>query len=85
MSDERPDRYEGVGTIDDAWKTVDEATQSCHPHPAVDFTKDDIEKVFYCRWNNFQEYADTDSETIFRLKDGRYVRAEESGDSTGHG
>lgn len=81
----RPDVYEGVGTVDDAWVTVEEASSDCHKGGKATFTKDDIATVFYCRWSNHQEHADTDSIALFSLKDGRYVKATEWGDSSGHG
>lgn len=82
---DRPDVYEGVGTIEDAWITVGEATSSCHENPGASFVKEDIERVFYCKWTNHQEYADTDSIALFKLKNGKYVKATEWGDSSGHG
>ena len=54
------------------------------PNPGADFTKDDIEKVYYYRYY-CPDGWDSDSETIFRLKNGKIVRAEEGSDSSGHG
>jgi hypothetical protein len=85
MSKERADVYEGVGTAEDAWITVTDAASDCHENKGADFNEEDIEKVFYCQWANHQEYADTDSTTVFRLKNGKYVIAREWGDSSGHG
>jgi hypothetical protein len=77
--------FEGVGTVDDAWITIEEASACSYHTIPLGFSREDIEKVFYCQWSNQQEYADTDSTTVFRLKNGKYVLAHEWGDSSGHG
>lgn len=68
----------------------------CGDHPCeVPFKVEDIEKVFYCEngchcgtaseGKTCGSWCDTWGTAVFRLKDGRYVYANESADSSGHG
>lgn len=78
-------------TVDDAWGVVAQASD-CSDHPInLDFKKEDIETVFHheehccCGPGHCGSYCDSGSTAAFKLKDGRYVLASESSDSSGHG
>lgn len=76
MNKEDWTRSDAMGVVNDAAK--------CFEHPfEIPFTEQDIDKIIYLHLNN--EDWDTDSETIFTLKNGKYVRAIEWSDSSGHG
>jgi hypothetical protein len=86
MSYDEPRNYEGAGTIDRAWATVCTAFSDCHEKPpGSSFTKEDIDRVFYCWERSYVDWADTNSYAVFRLKSGKYVVASEWSDSSGHG
>ena len=70
--------------IGDGWSVV-QAASGCEDHKdPVSFEEKDIAA---CLW--FEAKGDSgdgsSSQTILRLKDGRYVLAEEDSDSSGHG
>ena len=70
-------------TVDNAMNVLNGAN-GCDDHktPDTEFGEKDIAKVFYYWDNGADEF---ESETIFRLTDGRYVHAYEGSDYTGHG
>ncbi len=71
-------------TPENAMSVVSEAA-GCGDHPCeVPFKQEDIERVFFYERNE-GDYAEGDSTAVFRLKDGRYVIAFESCDTSGHG
>lgn len=84
-----------MASIDDGWGVVTTAN-SCGNHPIeLDFAKDDVKMCLYvesgcsCGTNSkgttCDSYCDTWSTSILVLKDGRFVMAHESSDTSGHG
>lgn len=82
-------------TIEAGFGVVLQAAK-CDSHPVhIDFTKDDVATCLLvessCSHGTAsagtlcRSYCDTSSESILVLKDGRYVMAHESSDTTGHG
>lgn len=78
-------------TVDEAWGVIEQAAE-CGDHPiSLDFKKEDIGEVFWyethccCGPGHCGSYCDSDSTAAFKLKDGRYVLAQEGSDSSGHG
>ena len=71
-------------TIDNGWSVV-QAASGCESHKdPISFEEEDIAVCLL-----FEAKGDSgdgsSSHTILRLKDGRYVFAEEDSDSSGHG
>jgi len=84
-----------MNSVQDAMGVVDTAS-GCSDHPVtLGFTEADIEKVLYydagCHCGSVSkggmcnDYCDTWSTAVFRLKNGKYVYANESSDTSGHG
>ncbi len=72
------------------------AANGCHDHEVeLTFEEKDIERVLWvnsgCHCGDeisggeCGSWCDTWSETIFKLKSGKYVKASESSDTSGHG
>ena len=84
-----------VDSPEAAWNVVVSASD-CSNHPCdVPFTAGDIEKVYgadygcncgsWLTGTNCKDYCDSWGSALFRLKSGKYVIAEESADTSGHG
>ncbi len=82
------DRRDDRSWVDGAWYTTETAAK-CGYHgtsATIDWVEADIATVYaYSQGPENDNYDGSDSYAAYRLKDGRYVYAHESSDSSGHG
>lgn len=73
-------------TIESGWGVVEQAS-GCDDHRVeLDFTEEDVAGCVYFKSEGAgADYSESSSEAILILKDGRFVKASESSDSSGHG